>query len=485
MRCAFALLFVLGLAACGGRGDDGVLDVAYIGQPSDAFEEGLRIGSAAQLVRASTQQGLVRLNAAGEVVPGLAERWIVTDDGESYIFRITEFDLPDGSRLTANTVRDSLARTIRRLDGTSLGLDLAKVAEVRAMTGRVVEIRLKSPMPGFLQLLAQPELGITLEAARTGPMTATREGDTLLLSAMAPELRGQPSQADWGEGLRSIRFQTLDAESAARGFQQNRFDLMLGGRVQDLPRASTSTFSRAAVRLDSAIGLFGLDVVRRQGFLAAPENREALALAIDRGAIANALGIGGWASTTRIVPGGLPGVEPAAERWADLAPDQRQARAAQRVAAWRAASGSAPRLVVALPAGPGSDILFDRLSADLAAVGIELRRATAGTAADLVLRDRVARFAGPRWFLNQFNCRVSPRACLEDVDFLVSLAVDAANPAEEASYLLEAEQALLAANVFVPLGAPIRWTQTRAEVEGFAENAWAFHPLFPLTLAPI
>lgn len=485
MRRVVLILAVLVLAACSGRDDDGVLDVAFIGQPEDAFEQGLRIGPAAQLVRASTQQGLVRLNAAGEVVPGIAERWIVTDDGESYIFRITEFDLPNGERLTATMVRDSLRRTIARLDGTSLGLDLQKVAEIRAMTGRVVEIRLKSPMPGLLQVLAQPELGISADAARTGPMSAARDGDAWLLEAMAPELRGQPSQPEWGEGMRAIRFQTVPAEQAAQGFQQNRYDLILGGRIQDLPRASTSTFSRATVRLDSAIGLFGLDVRQQRGFLADAANREAIALAIDRNAIASALGIGGWSASARIVPADLPGVAPSPDRWEGLSLDQRRTRAAQRAAGWRASNGSAPSVSLALPEGPGSDLLFASLAKDLLAVGIVLERAAAESRADMVLRDRVARYAGPRWFLNQFNCSISPRICSEDVDFLVSLATDAANAEEEASYLLEAESTLAATNLYIPLGAPIRWTQTRSEVEGFSENPWGFHPLFPLTLAPI
>ena len=33
-------------------------------------------------------QGLVRFDANGNIVPGLAERWNVSDDGLSYIFRI-------------------------------------------------------------------------------------------------------------------------------------------------------------------------------------------------------------------------------------------------------------------------------------------------------------------------------------------------------------------------------------------------------------
>ncbi len=112
-------------------------------------------------------------------------------------------------------------------------------------------------------------------------------------------------------------------------------------------------------------------------------------------------------------------------------------------------------------------------------------RAAEPDAADLVLRDRVARYPSPRWFLNQFNCAVSRGACSEDADYLVSLALDARDGVEAASYLYEAETALLAINRYIPLGAPIRWSLVRADIEAFSENPWNIHPLFPLSRAPI
>lgn len=478
------LLFALG--ACSGSADDGVVDVAVIGQAAEPFDQGLRLSPAAQLVRSAERQGLVRLNQAGEVLPGIAERWIVTDDGRSYIFRITEFDLPDGSRLTAQTVRDSLRRTIARLEGTSLGLDLARVAEVRAMTGRVIEIRLKSPMPGFLQLLAQPELGVSIGPTSPGPMTMKRDGSTALFTAMPPEARGLPAQDDWGEGLRAVNLTALSAQAATRGFTQGQVDVIFGGRMESLPLASTGALSRGTVRLDSAVGLFGLDVVRPTGFLGAAVNREAVAMAIDRPALIQPLNIGGWAATTRLVPSGLPGdAGTVGERWSDLSQDQRRARAAAAVARWKAANGGALALTISLPEGPGSDLVFAGLARDLSAIGITARRAGQGQRADLALRDRVARYAGVEWFLNQFNCSVSPGVCAPDADFLVRQAVDTLDPAGAATLLAEAEQTLTATNLYIPLGSPIRWSQVRADVEGYSENIWAFHPLFPLSRAPI
>ena len=68
---------------------------------------------------------------------------------------------------------------------------------------------------------------------------------------------------------------------------------------------------------------------------------------------------------------------------------------------------------------------------------------------------------------------------------LGSLALDARDGVEAASYLYEAETALLATNRYIPLGAPIRWSLVRADIEAFAENPWNIHPLFPLSRAPI
>ena len=480
------LLLSAALAACGGGTDDGVVDVAYIGTPASLFSPETELSPGAALMRSAQRQGLVQMNASGAVVPALAERWIVTDDGQSYIFRMIEFDLPNGERLTAQAVADELNRSVRRLEGTSLGLDLAIIRDIRAMTGRVIEIRLRRPMPSFLNLLAQPELGIALRNGDAGPMVARIEDGAALLDPMPPDQRGFAPQEDWDDLVSSVLVTPLPAQDAARAFSQGQVDVILGGRVETLPLAVTGALSRGTVRLDGAIGLFGLDVVKTDGFLATPANREALAMAIDRPTLVTQLNLEGWDATTRIVADDLPGDDGVVgERWQGLSIDQRRARAASLVRQWESANGTQAELFISLPQGPGADLMFSALASNLSSVGLTLRRAEKEKEADLRLRDQVARYPGQRWFLNQFNCRVSAPVCSPDADFLVKLSYDAANAAEEASYLSEAEQALTATNLYIPLGSPIRWSQVRAGVEGFSENSWAFHPLFPLSRAPI
>lgn len=486
MRAFAILLAAVGLAACTSSDEDG-LDVAIIGEPGELFASGNRLAAPAQLLRAATAQGLVRLDENGEVVPGIAERWIVTADGESYIFRIREMKLSGNQRLDARSVQRSLVRAIADLKGTTLGHDLAQVRDVRAMAGRVIEVRLKSPMPGLLQVLAQPELGIVVNGAPSGPMKTIRQGtDTVTLAPMPPETRGLPAQPKWWDDVRAIRLTVVSADQATRGFSENRFAVVLGGSLADLPSANVGPLSRGTIRLDSAIGLFGLDVRLARGFLASADNREALALALDREALIQPFNLAGWTASTRVVTPDLPD-DPGlvTERWPDLDIGERRAIAARRVAGWKAANGGKLTLLLALPRGRGSDQLFAGLAAQFQEIGIDLRRASSGRGADLVLRDRVARYAGARWFLNQFRCGTSNAICSEDVDFLVDMAVNANEPAEQTRYLADAETALTALNAFIPIGAPIRWAQVRSGVTGFAENAWAFHPLFPLSRAPI
>jgi oligopeptide transport system substrate-binding protein len=485
-RLAAPLAALLPLAACGSGSDGKEVDVAFIGTTDELFETKLRLAPAGQQIRSATTEGLVSLNEAGEVVPALAERWIVTEDGLSYIFRLRNTDWADGTELTGANVRSAMERNIQALRGTSLGLDLAKISEIRAMTGRVVEIRLDSPMPEFLQLLAQPELGLRRNRQGIGPMALTRQGDMALLDPIAPEMRGLASEEDWESRIRSVRVRALAAEKAVDAFDTGVVDAVFNGTLPFLPLADTGALSRGTVRLDAALGLFGLQVTRSRGLLASASGREAIAMAIDRPNLLEPFNIGGWVPTTRIVAPGLPGDQGnIGERWADLSLEQRQAEAARRVAAAAGTEGFSRKLVIAMPAGPGSDLLFRELAQDLLKAGLTLELARGDTAPDLRLVDRLARYADARWYLNQFNCSLKRGLCSAEADELLRRAARTSDPLATAGLLVEAEAQLTSTNAYIPIGAPIRWSLVRGGVRGFSENRWGLHPLFPLSLRPI
>ncbi len=145
---------------------------------------------------------------------------------------------------------------------------------------------------------------------------------------------------------------------------------------------------------------------------------------------------------------------------------------------WRARNGGAlPPLRLAWPAGPAADAVFARLASDLAAVGLTLVRVDESAPTELRLIDLVARYPGPMWYLNQLSCPARRTVCSAAADARLALARAESDPVRRLALLAAAESELTAANVFLPLGAPVRWALVRPGAAGFAANSAAFHPL--------
>lgn len=472
-------LAVLALACS--PSEEAALDIIVIGKPGALFETGARLSPAGQLVRAATAEGLVGFDEQGRVIPALADRWIVTGDGMSYIFRLREGTWLDGAPLTAESARSALRQAVASLRGTTLAQDLSGIEEIRAMAGRVLELRLAAPNPDLLQLLAQPELGLLRKGSGAGPMQLQRKGEVAQLQPIPPGKRGLPAVDGWEKTVHPLRLSAVAADKAVERFRNGEAGMVLGGRFEDFPLTARLGLSRGAVRLDPVIGLLGLVVTHSGGFLVAPENREAIAMAIDRDALGNAMGVSGWILSSRIVSPGTEGdLGTIGERWANLSLDQRQAEAARRVARWRGGGQEPVRLRIALPEGQGADLLFSRLFLDLKAAGMEAVRVNEADDADLRLLDLVARYPRASWFLGQLGCAAKRGLCSASADGLAAEARLATDPARRSALLAEAEAELTAANVYIPLGVPLRWSLVRGDVPGFSVNRWGVHPLMPL-----
>ncbi len=460
------------------------MNVAIFAESDQLLQPGLRLPAGAQHIRAATSEGLVTLDPAGQVVPAIAERWIVTDDGLSYIFRLRDSNWAGGDPITAEDVRIQLESALARLEGTSLGLDLSKVVDVRAMTGRVVELRLSAPMPEFLRLLAQPELGFVHEGAGAGPMVASRdeETDIVRLSALPPQERGLPAREDWEEIARPVTVRGLSGQAAVDAFASGEVDLLLNGGIASFPLAQLGPLSRGTVQVDPALGLFGLIFRERDGLLADARNREAISMAIDRTTLIQPFALDGWQDRSWIVPQEMftrPFYPP--ERWVNRSMEQRVAEARRRIAAWEQANGEEAEITVGLPEGPGAVLLFRELVRAWRDIGITVRRLPPGQGADLELRDRLARYSSPRWYLNQFNCSLEIGLCSPEADELVRQSLTLRDPEARQVMLAQAHAEMMRAEIFIPLGAPVRWSLVRGAVDAYVANQWGVHPLFPLS----
>lgn len=477
-------LLILGVSGCGRR-SEGPLPIVVIGDRSALDPSGIRLSPAARTLRGATIEGLVAFDAQGHIVPAIADRWIITDDGQSYIFRLRDGTWPSGARITAETAAAALRKALAQLKGTALGLDLASIEQVRVMADRVIEIDLAAPVPDLLTLLAQPELGLPHARRGSGPMAIARRGDAVELSLMPPEKRGLVPEEGFTSHARHLIVEFLPASKAVKRFNDGDADLVLGGRIDALPLAEETSLARGNVQLDPVIGMFGLLVDSDAGFLADAPNREALALAIDRDAIIAAFNIGGWKPTTRIVSAGIEGdAGTVGERWVGVALDARRALAAERVAKFMAGGKPAPVLRIAASSGPGTRRVIDRLAADFKAIGVVAVQVGEDKPAELRLIDTTARYGRASWFLNQLACSVHKPACNPLADSYLADARRTADMRERARLLGQAEAEITAANAFIPIARPLRWSLVRSGITGFAPNPWGWHPLPPLAVIP-
>src|SRR3546814_20357856 len=115
IRLVAAGLLALSLASCDLFGARGPIRIAAIGPLNPAANpiNGELSTTNAALLEA-TSQGLVSYDGGGEIAVGLAERWTVTGDGRSYIFRVREARWSHGAKVTAAPVAVVLRSHPRR-----------------------------------------------------------------------------------------------------------------------------------------------------------------------------------------------------------------------------------------------------------------------------------------------------------------------------------------------------------------------------------
>ena len=112
LALALLALAAIGPSACRPT-PQGTVEVVVIGGKPKLRDPALGPLAAPDAVLVqNVAQGLVQFDAGGNIVAGLAERWNVSDDGLSYIFRLAATDWPNGRKLTAQQVAKVLKRAI-------------------------------------------------------------------------------------------------------------------------------------------------------------------------------------------------------------------------------------------------------------------------------------------------------------------------------------------------------------------------------------
>lgn len=475
-RLLTASCLALAATGCGRSVDDGDIDVSVIGTGFRLPDpDRTPMTDADRMLASATTQGLVSLDENGQVEPALAESWLVTPDGLSTVFRVRAAQWRDGSDIVGADVAASLQRGIARDSRNPYAPLLTSVDAVIGMTGRVVEVRLKSPRPNLLQLLSQPEFGIRRNGSGVGMYRVARL--TSSYARLVPVSGGEEAPPVEYEPV------ALRAERPARAiarFVSGGSELVSGGTLADWPYVRAATIRPGRLRIDPVQGLFGFAITGASPLLDTASVREALAMAIDRDALADAVGLPGWATREHILPAKLDSADlPTLPDWSGSTFAQRRADARARIAAWRGGR-KAPRLRVALPAGHGMRLLFAQISTDWRAIGVSVVAVpVASPDADLRLIDAVAPNVSANWYLTSVSCAAG-LVCDTRGDIELAAARSADDLADRATQIAGADRTATARASFIALGSPFRWSLVDPRLTGWKENIMGSHPLHKL-----
>jgi peptide/nickel transport system substrate-binding protein len=428
----------------------------------------------------ATAQGLVAFDADGQIEPALAERWIMTDDGMSIIFRIRRALWADGRPVTSAEVAARLRAVSAPSSRNTLKPLLSGVDRVIGMTGQVIEIRLKVPQPDFLQLMAQPELAIfrTSPALGSGPYAIHSVRNKVTRLRLIPAMGEAPSPEE--QERTDVRVRSEKASMGVARFAAREIALVTGGRFADLALARAARPASSQFQLDPAYGLFGLAVAADSKALADANIRRALAMAINRDRIVQLFGVSKWKPVQSLLPAQLDSAAPpAALEWVQLSRADRIARARGYVAG----HPDLPELRVSLPAGASARLLFAALLDDWRRIGVRARLVAPNDPADLRLIDEVAPQSSALWYLSRVSCaRRMP--CSQAGETALKAVALSTNPEDRAAAIAETDAAFASNQPFIPIALPLRWSLVGPQLTGWRASAFAIHPLRHLRATP-
>lgn len=243
-----------------------------------------------EVVYANIFEGLTRIDAQGEVRPGLAENWTIADDGLAYTFRLREgVTFHDGTSFDSADVKFSLERAMAP-DSVNAQKGLFEpIASVETPDSLTVVVRLKRPTSAFLfnmgwgdAVVVGPESadGNKAQPIGTGPFTFVQwaKGDRVEIAR---------NEAYWGPpvALAGATFKFINDPAAATA-------AMLAGDVDafaNFPAPEALAQLEADPRFEVVIGTTEGETILAINNAVPPLDdvrvRRALSHAVDRQAI--------------------------------------------------------------------------------------------------------------------------------------------------------------------------------------------------------
>ena len=296
-------------------------------------------------------EGLVTLDAAGNVIPGVASNWEISEDGLTYTFYLRPDAIwSNGAAVTAGEFVAGVRRALLPGSGSAYSFLLHPIQNASAVErGEILPdalgisapnraklvIRLESPAPHFLAVLAMP----VAFPVWNGKSAATAQfSDPQYFVG-----NGAFVLDDWQPGHRirlrkNKRFREADqvlvafVEYYAIQDLLTELNMYRAGELDitaSVPGANVSDLRKshpAELRIAPRLGTYYLAFDLSETPFNDPGLRMALSMAIDRSALVEVIGRGEQPAYG-LIPDGVAGYEPARYAWQSLPQHERREQA--------------------------------------------------------------------------------------------------------------------------------------------------------------
>ncbi|MEP2707713.1 MAG: peptide ABC transporter substrate-binding protein [Roseibium sp.] len=299
-------------------------------------------------------EGLVSYDAAGQIIPGVATEWSVSDDGTVYTFKMRDTaKWSNGDPVTAGDFEYSLRRImmpetgakyatvlypIKNAEKINKGDLAAEELGVKAVDDSTLEITLEAPTPFFIELLGH-QTGLPVH-----PATVEKHGTDFVksenivtngaftLSEFIPNAHVKSTKNKHFHDADNVKIDTIfyypteDRGAALRRFQAGELHLS-----HDAPTEQVK-FMREELgdqfRVAPYLGTYYYALNHEDEALSNPDVRQALSMSIDREFLADEI----WGSTMvagySFVPPGIGNYgEPAFADYKDMDQIDREEKA--------------------------------------------------------------------------------------------------------------------------------------------------------------
>ncbi len=531
MNVARALLFaglIAALSACGGpeppHPDLSVLDRGLPSDPESLDPQKARSLQSGDVLR-DIGEGLVSYSATGELVPGAAERWTMSDDGLTYTFTLrADARWSNGDPVTAADFEFALQRLADPATAAVYAQAIGTIANARAITAgelppaelgvravdeRTLVIELEQNTPYLLGLLTHPStFPVHRASLEANGDDFTRPGKLLsngayVLDAWVPGsvLTLSRNENYWNNvatAIDVVNHHVVPQEVT----ELNRYR---AGELHVTSNVPPDSFEQVrAERPDElrispylAVYYYGFNLTKPP-FADSPELRQALSMAIDRETLVkNVLGRG-EAPAYSWVPPGVANYEPVRFGFAELSREDRHAlaRTLYRQAGYGPdnpagvelrynTSDTQQRVALAI-----QSMWRDVLGVETTLVNEEFQVLLAnmreGEVTQVFRSSWMGDYNDAHTFLGLLqsgNPSNMPRYVSEEYDSLMERAAQQIDPDRRRLYLEEAERVLLDDHPVIPIYFYVSKHLVSPEVRGWGDNVLDYHYSQHLSLA--